>query len=227
MVIDPRKESIKYIGNEDLTDDLKEVANDFLKSTEEAIFTHILIISSNLLKHYIAKQNEEEAIRRTEALIKNDKTSSITEATSASLESEKALNPKNLCNFVDDRTNLAIKKSEKYKTNKKRKELKKVATSILNFHPKFSDTRNNNDSPVLSTLATSKKVRGDRLDQAINASNPGPRIPELTENLQFNTALPPRPPNLVNFESPTQTYNQQTSPYHHHLHYQQHPVNHY
>ena len=79
------------------------------------------MISCNLLKHYITKRDEEEAIQGTETLINNNKTSSITEATASSLENEKVLKPDHIVNLLDQRADLAINRNDKAKTKQKRK----------------------------------------------------------------------------------------------------------
>ena len=56
-VIAPRANSIKYIYDEDLTEENISAAESFKKKAAEAIFKHIVQVSHNLLKEYCDRPN--------------------------------------------------------------------------------------------------------------------------------------------------------------------------
>ena len=71
--ITPRAERIKYIHDDDLTEENIVNAEEFKKQSASIIFPHITAISHTLLKQYTDRINTEDAIRRTEALIEEKK----------------------------------------------------------------------------------------------------------------------------------------------------------
>ena len=84
--ITPCADRIKYIHDDGLTIEEIATAKEFKKQTANTTFLHIIEILHTLLKNYTDRINEEDAIRRTKALILKKKTTSITEATSEAIE---------------------------------------------------------------------------------------------------------------------------------------------
>ena len=108
--IKPRIERISYLKNKNITPEELEKADNFKECVSLNVFGHIKKISSELLKKYNDNLNKDEAIQRTEALIRNRKSSTATEATANAIEKEDSIKAQNMMSLIDDRTTLAIKK---------------------------------------------------------------------------------------------------------------------
>ena len=92
-----------------------EIADNFTKATFKVLSPIIEEITVVLLNNYVTKQNEKEAIRRTEALIKNKKTRDITSEVATAIDNEESINVPNMISLIDDRAKIALDKSSKAK----------------------------------------------------------------------------------------------------------------
>ena len=110
--IDTRYNRVDYGASDTFSDDGSFLCIQISRITKEKIFRHISPVTIDLKKSYIDNLNIKEASSRTKALINNHGIISITTATATVLEKEQHADPKLMMNVMDDRADIAIKKSE-------------------------------------------------------------------------------------------------------------------
>ena len=116
-----RHNRVNYGASDTFTAEEHKLCEKFIKVATDNIFLHITPVTVDLKRSYIDGLNKKEAESRTEALIQNRNTSSITTATAEALEEEDNVEPEKLVSLIDDRTAIAIRKSDKNKSKKKKK----------------------------------------------------------------------------------------------------------
>ena len=124
--IDPRAERITYLSDAKTTDEQYEVADKFKELVCNKCFPSIKQLTIDLFATYTQKLNEQEAEKRTEALIKNRDTASITAATAEAIEKEQNVKPKHLVSLIEECAEEAITNAQKKKNKKSKKEKKNL-----------------------------------------------------------------------------------------------------
>ena len=206
-VVKPRSERITYNTNVETTTEQLATAKTFISTTSAEIFPHIRTISVDLLKKYVDNLNRKEAETRTEALVKNRNTASMTAATAEAIEEEESVKPATLINLIDDRTKVAIDK-ENNKTNKK---------ANKNKNKKNKRKRANDESLTsatsITTVDTDEVTRStpNKRSRSVNFQDVRPDRSNIlllqdqrnaTEGT--NITLPPRPNDYIATTTPMQ-----------------------
>ena len=91
-VIKLRQQKINYLTKE-TTDEEEETSKKFIAYALEKKIPIITTVTINLLKNYHTKLNEEEALQKATALLKNKNTRSATAEVATILTSETSIEP--------------------------------------------------------------------------------------------------------------------------------------
>ena len=146
----------------------------FLFDTSSKVFPQVRKISIELLNDYTRQLNEKEAETRTEALIANRDTTSITTATASALENEEKLSPQNMITFVDERISISKEnvKGNKNKKKNKNKSKNNNKTSNTNTDTVLTSTvqvANGSDYPIEQNTSAYTPPKTDANDMQVKA----------------------------------------------------------